>query len=307
MSVLLTLGSRGMLQTASYRNSKDPNKTFVWATCGWASEPPFNPPSPTPSPTPTPTATPTATPTPLPPCSIQSQTVATSPANVTRTIIGVGESVVLTSADGTVWSNQGGTLVTTGGGATFTAGPTQGSAVVSVTGPNCSNNSISFTIIRPTGLLYQRFGNVSHTKGQPDIGMEARLYLQPDTVSFQNLFQGERDSTGAATGVWKCFNGTSHKPNPTPLQVLPDVPGFGSLVIKADDINSGTCPGYKSPFAASTEDDDITDYYTVSLTGFKYNFTLVLQSANLTAKGALSIKKGAATGSTTVKSTSSVY
>jgi hypothetical protein len=58
---------------------------------------------------------------------------------------------------------------------------------------------------------------------------------------------------------------------------------------------------------ASTEDDDINDYYTLSQSGNKYNFTLVLQSANLTAKGALSIKKGAATGSTTVESPTSAY
>ena len=165
---------------------------------------------------------------------------------------------------------------------------------------------MTFTIIAPSGNLYQRVNGILHHRGQPDIGIQSNVYLLPPTVSFHFLYQKETDATGYGTGVWTCFNGVSHNPNKALLRVGPEVAGLGSLV-GVDTEYSGECAGYAQPFPPSVEDDDIPQWYAVGPSGALYEYSLVLQSANLTAAGVLTETKGASTGSTTVNSPTSYY
>lgn len=245
-------------------------------------------------------------------CSISSVTAATTPSDTSRTTLGVAEIVSISSTDGDSWSVSGdGSLSSsTGTRVTFTAGQIAGTATVTVSGPSCVANTITFTVIMPQGIYYQRTGGIAHTQGQPIIGIEATIYLEPDSVSFKGIYQVESNDTGYATGVWACKNGGSASPAPA-VVAGDDVSGYGSQLSKLDVINSGECPGYSSPFPASTEADTIVQKYAVSSKGPFYQFWLVNQLANLDGSGNLTIQKGVApglaAGATTVDSPNSRY
>jgi hypothetical protein len=225
----------------------------------------------------------------------------------------VAEVVKLTSTDGDSWSVSGdGSLKQTSGAVTtFTAGQIAGTATVTVSGPSCVPNSLSFTVIVPTGIYYQRTGGILHHQGQPDIGIEASLYLEPDSVSFSGIYQDESNATVYATGAWACLNGTGHNPNKNASSVGGDVPGFGSMINAVDKIYSGECAGYSEPYPTSTEAITIPENYAVSSKGPFYQFWLVDHLANLDANGNLTIQKGSspgvASGATTVDSPTSKY
>jgi hypothetical protein len=165
----------------------------------------------------------------------------------------------------------------------------------------------SYTVIAPSGVFYARVSGVFHLANRPRIAMTTDLYLQPDTVSFANLQQEERDDTGFATnpGPWHCFNGYSHHPLAGWTQVGADIPGFGSKVETTDYDDSGDCED-NPPFAPGSEGDDIPDWYMVG--GVQQFFATVLQQATLDGAGNLTLQKGfppPATAQTTVAAPSS--
>jgi hypothetical protein len=227
----------------------------------------------------------------------------------TRTTIGVGEEVTITTTDGYGFSSAGdGSLsVGTANQTTLTAGQVAGTVTVTVNahGRICTANSLTFSVVAPSGKYYVHTGGVYHTANRPDVGIKTNVYLQPDDVSFQFIQEQEGyDSTynTPANSVWRCF--TAHNPAPGWIQVGADVVGYGSYV-GTDTAYSGDCE-YPPPFPASQEIDNIPSYYQAG--GIKEGpFANVLQEASLDGAGNLNEQKGNASGGTTVTSGSSGY
>src|SRR5579862_4029169 len=123
-------------------------------------------------------------------CTITSQTTVTSPPNRARTTIGIGEDVDLTVSPGPgTWSilSGGGSLASTSGTTvTYTAPDRAATVVVQATGSGCTC-TITLKVIEPTSLLFQKDSNFKHTNGRPDCGYLAKVFVQPDTVSFHNI------------------------------------------------------------------------------------------------------------------------
>jgi len=125
---------------------------------------------------------------------IKSQTVATTPADRSRTTIGISEWVTC-STDPSIsveWSVVGGGLVDpySGTSTTFKASKSPSNPVVHAQkdGADCT---LSFTVIAPTGLTFSFYGDVAlGTPGPPNnyIGAISQYTctIQPTTVSFYN-------------------------------------------------------------------------------------------------------------------------
>jgi hypothetical protein len=244
---------------------------------------------------------------PPPPCSMSAATLAPTPLPRDRTTLGVGEQVALSSADGSTWSANGaGTLDrTTGGNVTLTANDEPGTATVTVSAQGCVATTRTYSVIAPTGLLLVRFNGVKHTKGLADTGMQARVYLQPDTVSFTGLYYLEQDAFAAASGIYVCWNGASHNPNPLPLQSTQNsLLGLGTLVA-TDTVEDGACGGTDQHGNGSLS-FTIPEMYKVGSDGTQHQVTLIHHLGTASA-GALSLQKGAAAASTTVDSPTSSY
>jgi hypothetical protein len=205
---------------------------------------------PGPSPGPSATATPTAT--------ITSQTYSTAPANRTRLTVGVGEPVKLTfSGADANWSISGGqgTVMPSGKTSIYTASITPATeTIVAVDTATSATATITFNVIAPTGLLFERIPGttIHHHKDWPDIGFAAKIYLQPDTVSFEYIGVREQDATYVATGYYSWMNGQSHDPEKTPELAASLVSGKGWLLPNEDDVWSGREPA-TPPFAPGTE------------------------------------------------------
>lgn len=242
-----------------------------------------------------------------PPCAITSTTAATTPPNQARTTIGVGEVVFLLS-DGNTWSVTGdGTLSSTStSDTTLTAGATAGQVTVGASGgSSCAANSMTFTVIAPSGTSYIRTGGIRHTQGQDDIGMKADVGILPDSVSFRGVYWLERDAPATASGTYSCNNGQGHSPNPTPIKVGDEVPGRGSDV-GVDTIYFPGCPNV-NPLGDGSIAISIPDVYSIGSGGAQTMYATIIQSATSSTAGVLSLAKGGATASTNVSSPSSNF
>ena len=253
---------------------------------------------------PAPPVPPGPQPTPKPACDKTVATVATTPTDRTRTTLGVGELVRL-SSNGS-WTVQGdGSLDGSGTDVQFTAGDTPGTATVTASGPDCLAVSITYTIIGPT-LSYVAFGGVKHTKNLSDIGLQMNVYLLPATVSFANLtFLESNDTTTVSSGPWACGNGShGHNANTVAVQVGDTIPGLGSPV-GADEAYIGSCEG-ANQLAAGSATIPIPDIY-YGPGGGNSTFMTTNQVATADGKGNLSMAKGGASRATTVASNTSSY
>jgi hypothetical protein len=258
-------------------------------------------PSPGPSPSPTPTAT------------ITSQTFATVPANRSRLTIGVGEPVKLTfsgaDANWTISGGAGKLDVNTAKVVHYTASITP--ATETITAVDTKTNAtatISFDVIAPSGLLFERVPGttIHHHQDWPDIGFSAKVYLQPDTVSFEYIGVREQNSNYVATGYYSWMNGVSHNPTNEPELVTSLVPGKGWLLANEDDIWSGRQPA-TPPFAPGYESVFIAWEYDAAsegATGPFHVFAHVTQSCELkNDHSTITATKGAATITLSVSST----
>ncbi len=150
-------------------------------------------------------------------CTITSQTRATSPANRTRRTIGIGEDVDLTVSPGpATWniaSGSGTISAASGTTVTLTAPDRATTVTIQATGAGCTC-SITFEVIEPTGLLFEKASNFKHTIRRPDCGYLAKVYVQPDTVSFHNIEIRELNSAAALTGFYDipAWRGITHQP-----------------------------------------------------------------------------------------------
>jgi Divergent InlB B-repeat domain/SMP-30/Gluconolactonase/LRE-like region/NHL repeat len=238
-------------------------------------------------------------------CTITSLTVATSPSNRTRTTIGVGEVVNLTSSGSSAtwsWSGVGRLNMTSGHQVTYSAGAIGGTATITAS-DTVGKASITFTVIPPS-IAKQAIvtGSYIHKVTRPDIGFHADTYLGPDTVSFYNVWWKELEINATATGVYSCYgHGTGHGPGPPFHATTTVVKGFGTLVA-LDLIYSGDC-ATPTPFAPGYEQFNIPWQYSLSqLSGYR-GIATVVQSCTL-APDASTLKASKATTSVT-KSVSS--
>jgi hypothetical protein len=240
-----------------------------------------NPPPPTPPPTPSPSPT----------ASISTQTVATSPSDRSRTLIGVGEHVDLTfSGSNATWSIAGGggkLSGTTGKTNLLIAGDVAGScSITAVDTSTHASASISFTIIPPSGIHNVRTppDSMLHDAGYPDSGFQMKVYLTPDTVSFQNLEYREHQAYAIATGYFSPENGAGHDPKVGFTAVGADVPGLGSEVAETDEAASGKYDEPR-PFKPGYVKWNIPVYYRVAGHTQEHAIATVLQMSDLESDG----------------------
>ena len=178
--------------------------------------------------------------------------------------------------------------------------------MVSVMGDSCSTNALTFNVVAPSSITYQRVDNIYHINGWANIGIHSTLYLQPDGVSFSKVYVRELDALAVADGVWICINNTSHDPTVDPSQVGDDVPGLGSPVVDTiDRADSGSCG--VATFPASSETFNIPNVYSVGASGASHQFVTIAQMASLTDAGALTMSKNGSSGTTTINSPTSTY
>jgi hypothetical protein len=244
------------------------------------------------------------------PCDISSQTVATVPTDTSRTTIGVGEQVKITTTGFSLSASGDGTLNTSSSPATLTAGAEAGTVTVSTAGrgTTCSANSITFDVIAPSGSEYYRTGGIAHDYSFADIGIESNIFLAPDTVSFQFLTWEEVQSYASTNlnGSWGCLEGKPHNPGPA-VAVGTDVIGQGSKVNTTDRAYTGSCSGV-SQFLNSTLSWEIPTQYELTSGSSWYQINTVAQTASDTTAGALTMTKDDhSTGNTTVNSATSYY
>jgi len=263
-----------------------------------------------------------------PPCTLNYTELATSPADQQRTTIGVGEVVEL-SGNGGGWfvtGDDGALSSTVPGPTVFYAGAVAGEVTVTEDSnldydEECNERSVSFTVIAPSGLVYEQVNGLKHTQGLDDIGMETYYYLQPDTVSFTNVefqeVQAYAQVAAPEPAAWSCQANNPHlpAPTPTPLAVLPESGTLGSQVNTTDIAYSAGCTftsnGQPVAPTAGYEEFQIPDEYVVvsDPTGTWYPITTTTQEATLTSAGALSMYKGGVTSepSITINSPTSCY
>lgn len=251
-------------------------------------------PGPNPGPSPSPTST----------ASITSQTVATTPSNRSRLTVGVGEQVKLTFSGGSAnWSISGGQGTVTPSGKTSIYSASILPATETITAVDTTNSAtatITFDVIKPTGLLFEREPGttVHHHKNWPDIGFSAKVYLQPDTVSFEYIGVREHDANYVATGYYTWENGQSHGGATSAEVVTSLVPGKGWLLAEPDDVWSGRLPA-NPPFAPGHETVDIPWEYDAAADGDAgpfYPIVHVIQNCVLeNDHSTITATKGAAT------------
>ena len=255
--------------------------------------------------------TPGPSPSPTPKVTITSQTVATSPADRSRLTVGVGEQVKLTFSGGSAnWSISGGQGSVTPSGKTsiYSASITPATeTIVAVDTVNSATATITFDVIKPTGLLFEREPGttIHHHKDWPDIGFSAKVYLQPDTVSFEYIGVREHDANYVATGYYAWENGQSHGGATNAEVVTSLVPGKGWLLAEPDDVWSGRQPA-NPPFAPGHETVDIPWEYDAAADGDAgpfYPIATVVQNCVLANNhSTITATKGAATITLSVSS-----
>ena len=255
--------------------------------------------------------TPGPSPSPTPTASITSQTVATSPANRSRLTVGVGEQVRLTFSGGSAnWSISGGQgSVTPSGKTSIYSASIRPSTetIVAVDTVNSATATITFDVIEPSGLLFERESGttIHHHKDWPDIGFSAKVYLEPGTVSFEYIGVREHEANYVATGYYSWENGLSHGGATSAEVVKSLVSGKGWLLAEPDDVWSGRQPA-NPPFAPGHETVDIPWEYDAAADGYAgpfYNFAHVVQNCVLANDhSTITATKGAATLTLSVSS-----
>jgi len=163
--------------------------------------------------------------------------VFTTPTNLSRTTIGVGEEVDLTAcgAPGTViWTTSDGTVSpTTGASTTLTAPNRKATAIVtaSYSGGSCT---LGFSVIEPTAINMLRV-LVKHDYNTATIGMKPHVFVAPDSVNFGAVSVRELSATFLAGGVYTSLNGNEHGTtvsNPSTGQVWT---GHGTWCVNDDE------------------------------------------------------------------------
>lgn len=249
-----------------------------------------------------------------PPCTMTSQTVATSPANQARTTIGVGEEVDIDihGNPAAIVKVGGGTITANSGNyTTLTAGDDAEDITITATGNGCGCvSSITFHVVRPANWTMKRKSgtNLKHTNGQPDCGWQATLYLHPNNVNFYNVEVREMDSQSVATGSYNPSNhGDWHGSYPPPERVSSWLPmvdhtdADGSVMGGHDNIYSGypgtNVTGTAPPFVVGSYYWPISWQWKVASLTNVHTFAEVRQEHEIFADGRCESRKGGHTES----------
>lgn len=242
-------------------------------------------------------------------CTITSETVATSPADRTRTRIGVGEEVTLTVNPGPAsWS------ITSGGGTlspstvshstvTYTAGHTGGNVTITARPAGCSC-TIRFTVVEPESWTMKRkpHTNLKHKHGRPSCGFKGIVYIHPNDVNFYNIERRERDSQSTATGSYNPSHHRKwhgHYPEPERagswFSIVDHSETDGSKVGMVDTVYSGYPPtgatGTAPPFHVGEYYWPITHQWRVGTSAAR-DFPVVRQEHEIFESGRCDSRKG---------------
>jgi len=243
---------------------------------------------------------------------VDTETVATVPADRTRKKVGVGEPVTLTlqptSLSPVSWSILGnGTLsATTGNPVTFTAHDRASTPSITAT-YGSGSCTVNFTVVEPSGaMIEQEAGTgIRHTTNTVSCGFKGRPYIQPDDVSFKNIAIREGTVAGVASGYLAPKNGEPHGAGTWPGASVGDVVvGKGSKVNGVDTISSGDYTW--TPYADGIFTWSIPWYFRVG-TGAEKQFTTVTHQETSDATGKLTIGKGGTTKSAALSDPTSSY
>jgi hypothetical protein len=166
-----------------------------------------------------------------PPCelgtTLQTFTIATTPTDLTRVKLGVGEQTSLSMIPAppceVTWTvSGGGTLsASTGSSVVFTAH--YRASVSTVTAwVNEVSFSVVYTVVEPSSVTGVKLQEISYPAGTYGSGMSLRIIVNPIDVSFRNVEM--RELPGPATNVFGYFTqftaaSLAHEPEPlwTPL------------------------------------------------------------------------------------------
>jgi hypothetical protein len=247
-----------------------------------------------------------------PACTLASQTIATSPADRTRTTIGVGEEVTLTvTGNPATWTISGGGTLSPNTGArrsvTLTAGDAAGSITVTATGSGCScTNTLTFTVVQPSGwTMRRRTGtNLRHTNGRPGCGWRGTQFLHPNNVNFYRVQTREMDSQYVGTGSYSADTGDWHGNYPLPDRASPwftitmakHTNANGSEVNLIDSIDTGdgdpAATGTAPPFTVGAGHFDIVFQWKVTGSANIHSFASTRQEDEIFATGRCESRKG---------------
>ena len=240
-----------------------------------------------------------------PTCTIASRTFKSSPADRTRTKVGVGEEVTVTvTGNAATWTiDTGGTISPSAGthnSVTFTAGETAATATITATGAGCGCvNTISFTVVEPSDFTMRRKGSTNeHTNPRPDCGWTGLVYVHPNDVNFYRVRIRELDSQAVCTGAYNGFAGVWHGNYAAPSRAsswftLPShSESRGTKASLVDHIYSGdpgaaatNPPAGAPPFNVATMHFAMTWQWRVSGSSTRHNFPGFRQSHRINAAG----------------------
>ncbi len=252
-------------------------------------------------------------PSPAPTATINSQTVARSPADRTRTKIGVGEEVRLSFSLGeAAWSLSGaGELSATNGSqVTYTAADAAGTVTITGTGGGATA-SISLEVVTPANWhMYRKSGtNIHHTNNKPDCGYHTTLYLHPNDVNFYRLEVRETDSQAVSTGSFNsgAFANQWHGGYPLPDRVSGWLPAnnhterYGTSIGGHDHVYSGYpgtgAVGGAPPFTEGTKEYPIRWQWHVIGKRAVHNLSSARQRHVISAEGRCTSSKAGYTAS----------
>ena len=240
-----------------------------------------------------------------PDCTIASQTFKSSPADRTRTKVGVGEEVTITvTGTAATWEiDTGGTISPSTGtqnSVTFTAGGENASATITATGDGCGCvNSITFEVVEPENFTMRRKGGTNeHNNGWPDCGWTGMIYVHPNDVNFYRVQVRELDSQAVTTGCYSTpqQTGAYHGNYPLPDRASPWIAitshsdARGSKTTLTDHIYSGQprsswAGGANPPWAVGTMHFPMTWQWRVLSIWRRHNFPAFRQRHAVTAPG----------------------
>lgn len=224
---------------------------------------------------------------------VEHETVATIPADRTRTTIGVCEEVSITInlATSVTWSlTGGGTLSSTSGTSTvFTAGDSPTTSKVTATLSNGEKCEVEYTVIAPSGVSMTKVANSKkHVNGTASCGFLANITITPTTVSFGNIEGQEQAVAPVVTGFYSTF--TQNHAQGGWFSV-----GQDNIVGGQDQIFSGN---KAPPFSVGTYVWAIPWHYRCAGTsGAGTEFKVVNHSVSATATGKVTMSKAGASES----------
>lgn len=177
---------------------------------------------------------------------IETETLATIPADRTRKKLGVGEEVALTLLPASLspisWSNAGGGTLnaTSGGSVVFAANDRAATPSVTATFAGVPV-SVAFTVVEPSSESAIKTSEDTFPAGTQGAGMRLEIAIAPTDVSFQNV--ESQEVPGPATSI----NGYFTSFPPDSLKHIPS--GWVRIAPGNKKFDHAAFSGYPSPWS----------------------------------------------------------